>query len=428
MTLFDFNPWWKTLNVPEQYRGQTRDILGSIISFLDYRQILVLFGLRRAGKTTIMYQLIQHLMNKHQAFQILYFSFDEQQYELDALLNLYQTDILKQSLDTAQTVYLFFDEIQKLNEWPNKIKLIYDRYPNVKIVLSGSSNLLLKSNSKESLAGRFFEFYIEPLHFDEYLRFRHIHIDTDREALYENDIKILFQSFLKTGGFIEAISFNDDMTVKKYFKESLLERVIYKDIPETFQINSPDLLFRLLQIVSSNPGLYLDYKLLGNDLKVDQRTIANYFNYLCHSLLLKKIYNYSTNMLTSEKKLKRIYCNNTAFIYALNSDNTPLDIVIENYYIYTLTARFFYRSPQKQEVDIIIDKQPPIPVEIKFRNQIRKQDLKNVIAFMKKFELLKGLVISKNHDEILEIDGRKLYIKPYWKYWSIATILSQSKR
>jgi len=425
MTIFDFNPWWKTQNVPQQYSGQTRDILSLLIPYLDYRQMIILFGMRRAGKTTIMYQLIQHLIKKHPAFHIIYFSFDEQQYEPDTLLALYQTEILKQSLDTDQIIYLFFDEIQKLNQWPDRIKLIYDRYPNIKIILSGSSNLLLNSNSKESLAGRFFEFYIAPLHFDEYLRFKGIHIDTDREALYENEIKIEMQSFLKTGGFIETITFGDDTILTKYFKESLLERVIFKDIPDTFQINSPDLLFRLLLIVSYNPGMYLDYKLLGNDIKIDQRTVSNYFDYLCHSLLLKKIYNYSKNLLTSEKKLKRIYFNNTAFIYALNPDKITLDIVIENYFVYTLAARFFYRTPQKNEVDIILDKQPPIPVEIKIRNQIRKRDIKNTIAFMNKFDSMKGLIITKDYEETIEIDRQKLFVIPYWKYWSINKLISQ---
>jgi len=425
MTIFDFNPWWKTLSVPKHYKGKTRDILKTLISYLDYRQIILIFGLRRAGKTTIMYQLIDYLLEKHNAFQIMYFSFDEQQFDPEELLNIYQTEILKKSLQTDQTIFLFFDEIQKLKDWANKIKLIYDRYPNIKIIVSGSSNLLLQSSIKESLAGRFFEFSIDPLNFDEYIRFKGISIDKEREALYESEIKIQIQSYLKTGGFIEAITF-DEVVMKKYFKESLLERVIYKDIPETFKINSPHLLFKLLNIITSNPGLYLDYKLIGNDLKIDQRTISNYFNYLENSLLLKKLYNYSKNQLTSEKKLKRMYVNNTAFIYALSSDNTSLDVILENYFVCMFTANFFYRSPQKKEVDIILNKKLPIPVEIKFRNKIRHQDLKNTIAFMNKFKVNKGIIISKDHDEIINIDNLRLYILPYWKYWSILSITGAS--
>ena len=228
MDIFEFNPWWKTMSVPQKFVGKNRDIFNKILSYMDYRQIILLFGLRRAGKTTLMYQMMSYLLNdnKEQAYKILYFSFDEQKYEPDEILNMYKSEILKQSLDIDETIYFFIDEIQKLNDWANKIKLIYDRYPNIKMIIAGSSNLLLQSNSKESLAGRFFEFYIEPLHFDEYIRFKGMSIDKQRENLYENEIKLLLHSYLKTGGFVEAIDF-DDITLQKYHKESLLERVIY---------------------------------------------------------------------------------------------------------------------------------------------------------------------------------------------------------
>ena len=421
MTIFDFNPWWKSLKVPEFFIGKHRNIFDKIITYLDYRQIILLFGLRRAGKTTIMYQIIDYLLQKKkiQTFNILYFSFDEQKMDLDEILEVYQTSALKEAIDSDNKIFLFVDEIQKLNDWANKIKLIYDRYPNIKIFISGSSNLSLQSNSKESLAGRFFEFLIEPMHFDEFVRFKGISIDEAREDLYEKELKVTFLSYLKTGGFIETIDF-DKITLKKYMKESILERVIYKDIPDTFQINTPELLLKLLYVIASNPGMYLDYKLLGNDLKVDQRTISNYISYLCHSLLIKKMYNFSKNRLTSEKKIKRIYFNNTGFIYALNADSFPLDLVIENYFAYLFKSHFFYRSPQKNEVDIIIDKDENIlPVEIKIRNQLRPKDYKNLNMFMKKFHVNNAVLISKNHESIKEFDGLKIFTLPYWKYWSI---------
>lgn len=85
----------------------------------------------------------------------------------------------------------------------------------------------------------------------------------------------------------------------------MLERVIFKDIPESFTINRPQLLFRLLEITAYMPGMYLDYSSLGDDLKADQRTISNYVSYLDYSLLITKLYNFSSNRLTSEKINKK---------------------------------------------------------------------------------------------------------------------------
>lgn len=426
MLISDFNPWWKSAKVPEQLVGESRDARDEIISYLGYRQILLLFGLRRAGKTTLMYQLIDHLLQTQNipCFRILYFSYDDQGTNPEDLLEFYQTQVLKQTMDTSEKVFWFIDEIQKLENWPNRIKILYDRYPNLKMILSGSANLPLQRGTKESLAGRFFEFLIEPLSYDEFVRFKGVSVDTTRESLYENEIKILFREYLANGGFIETIPF-DETALGKYFRESLLERVVFRDIPQSFQISRPDMLFRILHVISGIPGMYLDYKHLGNDLQADQRTIANYISYLCYSLVLKKLYNYSHNRLTSEKKLKRVYLANTAFLQALNPGINP-DLLLENYFACFPNIRFFYRSPQKQEVDFIAEKQNTvIPAEIKIREHLRARDMKPLIRFMEKFDCRKGLVISKNTEKTEQYDHRKIIVLPWWRYWSIREELSE---
>ena len=140
---------------------------------MDYRQIILLFGIRRAGKTTLMHQLIDHLLRDQQVdpFRIVYFSFDLQELGLEGILESYELEILKQDIRDAEKIYLFLDEIQKLNDWSNKVKILYDQYPNLKIILSGSAALPLQKGTKESLAGRFFEFRVDPLSFNEFLEF-----------------------------------------------------------------------------------------------------------------------------------------------------------------------------------------------------------------------------------------------------------------
>ena len=115
MPLYDFNPWWKTSSVPKGQVGKKRGVFDEILSFLDYRQIIILFGLRRAGKTTLMYQLIDYLLKKGgvEPFRILYFSFDEQAFSLSKLLEIYQQDILRQGLYEQARTYLFLDKAGK---------------------------------------------------------------------------------------------------------------------------------------------------------------------------------------------------------------------------------------------------------------------------------------------------------------------------
>jgi len=416
------------LKVPEELAGQTRKMLPHVRSFMDYRQIILLYGIRRAGKTTLMHQLIDHLLRDQQVdpFRIVYFSFDLQELGMEVILESYEMEILKQDIRDAEKIYLFLDEIQKLKDWSNKVKILYDQYPNLKIILSGSAALPLQKGTKESLAGRFFEFRVDPLSFNEFIEFRDAAIDSTREQIYEREIKIFLSDYLTTGGFAETLSFSG-IALKKYFRESLLERVVFRDIPESFEINRPALLMVLLEIIADTPGLYLEYKNLGNDLKIDQRTVANYISYLTHSLLVSKLYNYSSNRLTSEKKLKRVYLSNTCFLSILSSEREPdLGTLFETFFANWLNARFFFRSPQKDEVDFILyDRKNVLPVEVKIRERLSKKDLRPIKKFMSRFNCRRAILIAKNDDRIEREDKREILILPYWKYWSIKRAISE---
>ncbi|MDD5435023.1 MAG: AAA family ATPase [Nitrospira sp.] len=181
MELQNFNPWWRNGRVPDGLTGRHRKVFDHIRRYADKRQIILFTGLRRAGKTTLMYQIIHGLIEKGvNPYHILYFSFDEAGTGLDTLINQYETEVLHGDLSN-QKVFLFLDEIQKLKEWPSKIKLLYDLNPKVKIFLTGSAQITMWKGIRESLAGRFFDFEIQPLNFDEYLEFKDINIDKGRD-------------------------------------------------------------------------------------------------------------------------------------------------------------------------------------------------------------------------------------------------------
>lgn len=414
-----FNPWWRDNEVNKYLVGKKRKIFYEVYKYLNLRQILIFTGLRRVGKTTLMFQIIDSLISDKNIhpIQILYFSFDESVEILEEILKIYEIEILKEKISNIQ-VFLFFDEIQKLENWPSKIKIIYDLYPNVKIFLSGSAAINLKKGTRESLAGRYFDFVIETLDFEEYLEFKDIKLDKEREDIFEVNIRKSFDNFLISGGFIEALEL-DSIKIKKYFREGLIERVIYKDLPGVFSINYPDLLYRLVNILAERPGIYLEYKNIANDLKYDQRTISAYLSYLEYSMLVNKIYNYSKNFITSEKKIKRAYLSNTAFTAAL-SDIMDYSSFIEQFFINFFKVENFYRNPQREEIDIILKLNDKIiPVEVKIKNEIKSDDLKPIFKFLERFDLNKGLIITKNTSNDFTKNNKLIKAIPYWKYWSL---------
>jgi predicted AAA+ superfamily ATPase len=418
MDLQYFNPWWKTGKVSPEFGGRKRRIFDEIVRYIDKRQIVLLTGLRRVGKTTLMYQIVEELIKKNtDPYRILYFSFDEMRYDLEEIIKQYETDVLQNDI-AKKKVYVFLDEIQKLDGWPSKIKLLYDSNPKLKIFLTGSAQITMWQGTRESLAGRFFDFMIKPLDFEEYLDFKEVAIDKRREKIFEKDLKRHMAVFLKTGGFIEALEMDESMR-RKYLKESLLERVIFVDVPQTFKLDLPELLMKLLTITASRPGFYLDYKNLSNDLNVDQRTIANYISYLEYALFLQKLYNYSRNLLTSEKKAKRLYPSNTAFTLALNPQ-AELPSVMEQFFVNSLDAKFFLKTPQKEEIDIIYAmKDIVLPIEIKIRAKVDRNDIKTLFKFLDRNKLNRALLITLDTETKFEKDSLSIEAIPYWKYWSV---------
>src|SRR4030067_2000678 len=139
MELQNFNPWWRDGKVPAALLGRKRKIFNDITKYVDKRQILLFTGLRRVGKTTLMYQIMEELLKKEVSpYHILYFSFDEMRYDLGDLVKEYETQVLRGDI-SKNRVFIFLDEIQKLEDWTSKVKLLYDMNPGVKIFLTGSA-------------------------------------------------------------------------------------------------------------------------------------------------------------------------------------------------------------------------------------------------------------------------------------------------
>ncbi|MBU4428953.1 MAG: hypothetical protein KKE37_06320, partial [Verrucomicrobia bacterium] len=182
---------------------------------------------------------------------------------------------------------------------------------------------------------------------------------------------------------------------------------------------SIDLLYRCVRICAERPGMLLDYKSLAGDLGFDQRTIAQYFSYLEYALLVSKLFNYSPNLLTSEKKMKKVYLSNTAFSKAL-SPRVGRPVLIEQFFANMLGAGFFSRTPQKDEVDLVMTSEgSPVPVEVKIRPGIKKKEAAPLFKFLNKYNAEKGYLISAETETSFSDGTKTVEVIPYWMYWTL---------
>ena len=262
----------------------------------------------------------------------------------------------------------------------------------------------------ETLAGRIFDFKIFPLSFSEFLNFKKIKYQPIR--LYEKELIMLFNEFIQMQGFPELVGIKDKEIIKKYIEESILGRIIFKDIPSLFNIKNISLLETLFRIIHDESGQLIEMTEISKELKFSRQTISNYLKYLEESFLINKLYNYSKKRRKTERKLKKYYPSIISVNLTFKNDNLSKSNVFEWIVVNQLRAEYFYRDTYKNEVDIIIGEEIPIPIEVKFG----KLSYRGLLSFMKKFDVENGYIISNRVEMEKTINNRKIKIIPAYKF------------
>jgi len=383
--LVEFNPFWAA---PIKIEYKERIIYERLRKFIKEPQIVSLCGLRRVGKTTILQKIIYDILKENPSDSIIYFSFDD-----------FPTSEIFDVLDTFKDIhkkeprFLIFDEIQKLPNWAEKVKILYDT-KKYKIFVSGSESLFLRKGSRESLAGRIYEFEIKKLNFVEYLNFVSKIDMIKKPQLYETELKIELREYLFTGGFPELIGKEDKALIKQYIKTAIVEKIIFNDMASIYPIESPEKLIVILEIIMDNPGMIVDFSSLSQEIEITRQTLSKYFEYLEMAHLVVKLYNFSRNKITSEKLLKKFYPTFLSTVLTEESEE-KIGKIIETTCVISTDAKFFWRDKYKDEVDIVLQKDKEIiPIEVKYRNQ-PSQNM-GLRKFCKKYKCKEAIVVTKD--------------------------------
>lgn len=407
-TLIDLNPWWKSEWAVDY---KERDIYRDIRKFLALPQVVSLTGLRRVGKTTLMFKIAaDRIAHGLDPTHILYFSFDEfQGVEIREILREYAS-LTTVDLDKGSCLVLL-DEIQKLEGWENQLKTLYDRYrKTVKLIVSGSESLFIRQGSRETLAGRLFEFKVEPLSFHEYLTFRGVRFEP--MDLYGRELANLFDEFVRTQGFPELVGIRDKGVLKKYVHESVIDRVVFRDLPTLLKLRDLGVLRSLLSIFVEEPGQLVDLSDLAGQLGVSRQTVSNYLTCLEESFLLRRLYNYSPSRRKVERKLKRYYPTVLSVDLLFKEDDHSRSKVFEWAVVMQSRGEFFWRDPYKHEVDIVLGNRKPIPVEVKYG----KVGFEGLEAFMRKFRVNSGYVVTPDTEDKRNVGGKMISVVPAYKF------------
>lgn len=411
MKLEELNRWWIEKQVPKDFVPSTqRDLFNVIKANLHRRQVQIIVGLRRVGKSTIFYQLIDDLIKSGtNPLSIIYCNFDEpelQDKRIEELLKEYSrlTDINYKK----EKIYLFLDEVQKSKNWVADVKLIYDNFHNIKILVSGSASLNILSEAKKSLAGRVIYYELKPLSFSEFLLLRGIQIEKRRFLLYQELLEKEFDKFLLRP-FPELINEKDIIFIKNYIRNSVIEPIILKDIPKEFKEVDILLLEKLINIWLTNPGQYLQLDELAKELGRAKTTLYKALFYLEFSFLIRRVLNFRPSIRAASRKLSRVYAYHPSLLLPFD---VPEERFIENFVLFELNTKYYWRDKEK-EIDFLKNS---VPIEVKLKEKISGMDMRWIEFFLKKYgkslKVNKGYIITKN----LKGKINNIYLVPLWQF------------
>lgn len=402
------NPWWlgKSVDLPKNLteRESTKEILEE----LSKEKITAVTGLRRVGKTTLLKIIIKKLLNGLSSKRICYFSFDlAKEISPRKIIKLYSEEILKQPLSKVKKkVYFFFDEIQKVENWGNEIKSIYDKKYNLKFVVTGSSSMNLTKGAGESLLGRIHIHKLNPFSFKEFLNYNRVTYPevSFKEIKYPpnaEELRIKFNDYFREGGLPELYSENSEDILKQ-----ILDLTFFRDIVELFPVKRADVLKGVFRVITESTGQKINYSKFTRDLDTEYRTVKEYIQYLKDSFLIEESLPAKEGIKKLRKKPK-VYVSDHAYTNLWECKKGLRAETIAFNHLKKLEKPHY---KQKPEVDIILPENK-YAFEIKYGEKVHKKDAQSLTELPEEYKLV---LVTKERYDTWEVKGRKVRLIPLW--------------
>jgi len=277
-----------------------RDIGKEIQKRLFSGKVIILYGARQVGKTTLVKQILSQRKD-----DALYLNCDEPDI-VDMLSRKTSTEI-KDLFGNKKLVVI--DEAQRVKDIGITLKIIIDNIENVQVVATGSSSFDLSNNVSEPLTGRKYEFFLPSLSVEEL-----------QDKYSGLEIKRLLENFVIYGMYPDIVLNSADREINL---KSLTDSYLFKDVLMYQNIKSPDILRKLLQALALQIGSEVSYTELSRLLGIDKKTVESYINILEKAFIIFKLNPYSSNLRKELKRLRKIYFYDTGIRNALINNFNP---------------------------------------------------------------------------------------------------------
>lgn len=383
--------------------------------WLQTSEILIISGIRRCGKSVLMQQIRDRLVEKD-----FFFNFDDERlanFKLDDFQKLQECFV---ELFGEQHTY-YFDEIQNIEGWERFVRRLYNA--GNKIVITGSNARMLSRELGTHLTGRYLQVEIYPFSFQEYLAMNEIPVNaktlyttTGRATMVKSFVK-----YMECGGFPK---FLQDGSVS--YLTSLYESIIYRDILTRNGLTNEKEMLEMMFYLASNATKRVTYSSLGKVVGIQHPdTIKNYLEYIQQTYLISQLFRYDPSVKKQMMSPKKIYFVDNAIIKRIGFNATENNgVFLENLVFIELKRRGWdvYYYADKKECDFIVRKGLHISdayqVTLKMDSpQTREREIAGVREAMQAYSLSKGYILTFEGKETINFDdGTIVEVVPVWEW------------
>ena len=383
--------------------------------WLQTSEILIISGIRRCGKSVLMQQIRDRLVEKD-----FFFNFDDERlatFKLDDFQKLQECFV---ELFGEQHTY-YFDEIQNIEGWERFVRRLYNA--GNKIVITGSNARMLSRELGTHLTGRYIQVEIYPFSFQEYLAMNEIPVNaktlyttTGRATMVKSFVK-----YMECGGFPKFLQ-NGSVS----YLTSLYESIIYRDILTRNGLTNEKEMLELMFYLASNATKRVTYSSLGKVVGIQHPdTIKNYLEYIQQTYLISQLFRYDPSVKKQMMSPKKIYFVDNAIIKRIGFNATENNgVFLENLVFIELKRRGWdvYYYADKKECDFIVRKGLHISdayqVTLKMDSpQTREREIAGVREAMQAYSLSKGYILTFEGKETINFDdGTIVEVVPVWEW------------
>lgn len=388
-----------------------RYALDNIAQYLELPHVLIISGLRRSGKSTLLKEIHRYYFDGE---TIYYFNFEDERlmdFTASDFNLLYETFV--ELMGECNT--FFFDEIQNVTGWELFVRRMHDR--GFKFVITGSNSSMLSKELGTRLTGRYIGLELFPFSFNEFLDFHGINVPDILLVEDRATIKKQFSDYLQHGGIPEYLKYDNELILK-----TLYDNILYKDIFARYSLNDEKTLKELSFYLFSNYGNEISYNKLRIMLGVSINTVKNYIGYLENSYLVFSVPRYDYSVKKQIYSPRKMYAIDTALINATSFKfSRDYGKLLENLVFIELKRRNkdIYYHREKNECDFIIREYDTITGAIQVTATLegtKEREYEGLLEALNTYNLDEGLILTEDEEFEDTYKGKKVVVMPVWKW------------